>query len=175
MPIKVKKKANLFTLPRTDFMSKYHIRFHLFTCRTSLLKSSNVWGVSKTCLRSCFLRPGLLCYLTWSNVFVLVLCWQDTLLLRQSLSLLNGTISKMTSLALVILAELTIIGLQCSAIVFYTHTHTQYTTLLSSWGNSCGSSKQNIKNPHFKDYFGHFELCKKAHTLRERERERASL
>ncbi|KAK7090265.1 uncharacterized protein [Littorina saxatilis] len=36
--------------------------------------------------------------------------FKDTLLLRQSLSLLNGIISKMTTLALVILAELTIIG-----------------------------------------------------------------
>ena len=51
----------------------------------------------------------------------------------------------------------------------YTNTHT---TLLSSWGNLCGSSKQNIKNPHFKDYFGHFELSKKAHSHSERERER---
>ena len=93
---------------------------------------------------------NLVCCVTLRDpmFIVLLLCWQDTLLLRQSLSLLNGTISKMTSLALVILAELTIIGLQCSAIVFYTHTHTQYTTLLSSWGNLCGSSKQNIKKIH---------------------------
>ncbi|XP_025078975.1 uncharacterized protein LOC112555045 isoform X2 [Pomacea canaliculata] len=44
---------------------------------------------------------------------------KDILLLRQSLGLLNGTISKMTSLVLVILAELTVIGFSILAVNAY--------------------------------------------------------
>ena len=77
------------------------------------------------------------CYYVMCTGYIAIMsCVQDTLLLRQNLSLLNGIISKMTTLALVILAELTIIGMRlfCMSVppsptppsLSLSHTHTTH-------------------------------------------------
>ncbi|XP_076435524.1 uncharacterized protein LOC143275355 isoform X2 [Babylonia areolata] len=107
----------VFSFPALDIFERFGEIFHWVTLSIELVGRvvfnsvilAIVVNYATQCEMVMFYVKGLSLRLQEKSTDIKT-AFKDTWLLRQNLSLLNGVISKMTSLALTILAELTVIG-----------------------------------------------------------------
>ncbi|KAK7475503.1 hypothetical protein BaRGS_00033259 [Batillaria attramentaria] len=115
-----------FNFPRLEIFITYGLTFHWVTFSIELLGRV----VFNSVIVAVVVNYVTQCQMVMSYVKGITLrlqekssdiknAFKDILLLRQSLSLLNGIIAKMTSLVMVILAELTVIGVSILALNEY--------------------------------------------------------